>query len=152
MRKTRFFSLTVFFLALSSPLAYGQLRNLTVTSYEIVSYNIFTDKLTLNLTIKNDSTDFTLKSFTGLVYHNREVLITITAANIFISNGVSSVGVVCNVSRCKGVPFLRLTQCLFPFNIRNYTVDVSVAIQYPNIPIQYKKLKDISLSSKVVIN
>lgn len=129
--------------------AYGQLRNLSVTSYEVVAYNVFSDKLTLSITVRNDSTDFTIRSFTGLVYQNRYPIITITSANVFISHGISTIGVVCNVSRCYGVTVFRLAQCLFPFEISDYTIDVSVAVQYPSSGLQYKERKNISLSSRI---
>lgn len=152
MRGTILFSLTVFLLIATFTKGYGQMRNITITSYEIVSYNYFTDKLTLNLTVKNDSSDFVLKSFTGLVYQNKQPIVNITAANLSITNGISSIGVVCNVSRCTGVSLLRLAQCFLPFIIKNFTVDVSVAIQYPNSPIQHKKQKGICLSTRIVAN
>ncbi len=129
--------------------SYGQLRNLSVTSYDVVSYNIFTDQLTLKLTVRNDSTDFTLKSFSGLVYQNRYPLVRITAANLFIPHDVSTIGVVCNISRCFGVTVFRLAQCFLPFDIREYTIDVAVAVQYPFAPIEYKEQKNISLSTRV---
>lgn len=129
--------------------SYGQLRNLSVTSYDVVSYNIFTDQLTLKLTIRNDSTDFTLKSFSGLIYQNHQPLIRITAANLFIPHGVSTIGVICNISRCFGVSVIRLAQCFLPFDIYEYTIDVAVAVQYPFAPIEYKKQKNISLSTRV---
>ena len=132
-----------------SQTAYGQLRNLSVTSYDIIDYNVFTDKLTLKLTIKNDSTDFTIRSFTGLVYQNRQPLVRVTAANLFIPHDVSTIGVVCDISRCRGVSIFRLAQCLLLFNIHDYTVDVSVAIQYPSKAIEYKEQTDISLISRV---
>ena len=147
--KLRFFFLTALMLMAVSQTAYGQLRNLSVTSYDIIDYNVFTDKLTLKLTIKNDSTDFTIRSFTGLVYQNRQPLVRVTAANLFIPHDVSTIGVVCDISRCRGVSIFRLAQCLLLFNIHDYTVDVSVAIQYPSKAIEYKEQKDISLISRV---
>lgn len=147
----RFWFLALFALLLvgTSRESYGQLRNLSVTSYDVVSYNIFTDQLTLKLTVRNDSTGFTLKSFSGLVYQNRHPLVRITAANLFIPKDVSTIGVVCNISRCHGVTVFRLAQCFLPFDIREYTIDVAVAVQYPLAPIEYKEQKNISLSTRV---
>lgn len=147
--KYRLFFLTALMFMVVSQTAYGQLRNLSVTSYDVVSYNVFADKIILKLTIRNDSSDFTIRSFTGLVYHNRQPLVRLTAANLFIPHEVSTIGVVCDISRCRGVSIFRLAQCLFSFNIRDYSVDVSVAVQYPSQEIEYKEQKNISVISRV---
>lgn len=147
--KYKLFVMTIFVFLSVGKSIYGQLRNLSVTSYDVVAYNVFSDKLTLSITVRNDSTDFTIRSFTGLVYQNRYPIITITSANVFISHGISTIGVVCNVSRCYGVTVFRLAQCLFPFEISDYTIDVSVAVQYPSSGLQYKERKNISLSSRI---
>lgn len=131
---------------------YGQLRNLHVKKYDVISYNAFSGKLNLNLTIKNDSTDFIIRSFTGLVYQNKQPLVKITSASLYIPQGLSTIGAVCTVKRCKGVSFFRLVQCLFPFNLCDFTVDVSIAVQYPLSDIQMKEQKGISFSSYVDIN
>lgn len=127
--------------------AYGQLRNITITSYEIVSYNVFNEKMTLNLTVKNDSSDFTIKSITGLVYKDRQPFVTVTAANLYVPHGISTIEVVCSVSRCASVSIFKLVQCLFSFNIKDYSVDVAAAIQYPQCAIQYKEQKNIVVNS-----
>lgn len=143
------FILLVLFLLSSGSKAYGQLRNLSVISYDVVSCNVLSGKLTLKLTIRNDSTDFTIRSFSGLVYHDRLPLVHLTAANLFIPHDVSTIGVVCDVSRCTGVSIFRLAQCFIPFNISDYTVDVNVAVQYPAKEIEYKEQKNISMISRV---
>ena len=147
--RVRILFLTLLFLAIGGQKAYGQLRNLSLISYEIVSYNAFTDKLTLNLTVRNDSTDFVIRSFTGLVYQNREPLLHLTSANVFVSHGISTIGVVCKISRCLSVPIWRLAQCFLSFDINEYSVDVAVVVQYPSMEIQYKEKKDISLSTRI---
>lgn len=132
--------------------AYGQLRDLSLTSYNVVSYNIFTDKLTLKLTIRNDSTDFTIVSLTGLVYQNQHPLAYVTVANLYIPHGVSTIGAVCDISRCTGVSVFRLTQCFFPFDIRDYTVDVSIAVQFPEHKIEFKERKGIALAPRIELH
>lgn len=129
--------------------AYGQLKNITITSYEIVSYNFFSEKITLNLTINNDSIDFAIKSITGLVYKDRNPFVTVTAANLYLPHGKSTIGVVCSVSRCTSVSFFKLVQCLLTFNIKDYSVDVAAAIQYPQGDIQYKDRKNIVVNSLI---
>ncbi len=141
--------LQIIFLAANQE-AHSQLRNLTMTSYEIVSYNITSGKLTLNLTIRNDSTSFTINSFSGLIKQKKDSLIHLTAANLFIPHGESSIGVVCMVSRCPGVSLFRLARCLINHDIRDYSVDISVAVQYPFCAIEYKELNDVPLSTHIV--
>ena len=147
--KFRLFVLSALLFAALSQSAYGQLRNLSVTSYEVVSYNIFSDKLTLKVTIRNDSNDFTIRSFSGLVFQDRQPLVFVTAANLFIPHDVSTIGVVCNIRRCTGVSLFRLIHCLISFDILDYTVDVAVAVQYPGAAIEFKEQKGITLSSRV---
>lgn len=142
-------TLSIVFFTVAGANAHAQLRNLSVSSFEVVSYNIFTEELTLRLTIQNDSNDFTILSFTGLVYQNRLPLVHITSANLFIPHGVSTIGVVCIISRCTDITVFRLIQCLFPFNVTDYSVDVAVAVQYPYAQVEYKEMKDILLSSRV---
>ena len=120
-------------------------------SYEIVSCNVLLEKITVNLTLKNDSADFSVKSITGLVYKNKTPLVKVTAANLYVPHGISTIGVVCSISRCHSVPFFRLVQCMLLFDIREYSVDVSAAIQYPNSDIQYKEQKNVVLDSFVKI-
>ena len=139
--KSRIIVLTV--LAALSLKCHGQLRNISVISYEIVSYNVFSDKLTFNATVYNDSTEFTIRSFTGLVYKNRSPLVTVTAANLLIPHGISTVGVVCLVSRCPSVTFFQLAQCFLLFDINEYSADISAAIQYPQSGLQYKEQKNV---------
>ena len=140
-------SLTALFVTALNHNAYGQLKNISVISYEIVSYNVFTEKMTVNLTLKNDSSDLTIKSITGLVYKNRSRLVTVTAANLYVPHGESTIGIVCNVSRCTSVSVFDLVRCYFSFNIKDYSADLSAAIQYPLGDIQYKEQKNIVLSS-----
>ena len=147
--KPKLLALSILLLMAICPAAHAQLRNLSVTSYEVVSYNVFTDKLTLRLTIRNDSNDFTIRSFNGLVYQNQQPLVHLSAANLVVPHYVSTIGVVCHVSRCNGVSFFRLLKCLFPFNVFDYTVNVAVAVQYPNASVEYKEQKNIALSTRV---
>lgn len=128
---------------------YGQMRNITLMSYEIVSFNVLLEKVTLNITVENDSTEFTIKSITGLVYKNRTPLVSVTAANLYVPQGVSTIGVVCSVSRCSSVSFIKLVQCMLLFDIRDYSADVSAAIQYPSSGILYREQKNVILSKKV---
>ena len=128
---------------------YGQMRNITLMSYEIVSFNVLSEKVTLNITVENDSTEFTIKSITGLVYKNRTPLVSVTAANLYVPQGVSTIGVVCSVSRCSSVSFLKLVQCMLLFDIRDYSADVSAAVQYPSSGILYREQKNVILSKKV---
>ena len=127
----------------------GQMRNITLMSYEIVSFNVLSEKVTLNITVENDSTEFTIKSITGLVYKNRTPLVSVTAANLYVPQGVSTIGVVCSVSRCSSVSFLKLVQCMLLFDIRDYSADVSAAVQYPSSGILYREQKNVILSKKV---
>ena len=128
---------------------YGQMRNITLMSYEIVSFNVLSEKVTLNITVENDSTEFTIKSITGLVYKNRTPLVSVTAANLYVPQGVSTIGVVCSVSRCSSVSFIKLVQCMLLFDIRDYSADVSAAVQYPSSGILYREQKNVILSKKV---
>lgn len=128
---------------------YGQMRNITLMSYEIVSFNVLSEKVTLNITVENDSTEFTIKSITGLVYKNGVPLVSVTTANLYVPQGVSTIGVVCSVSRCSSVSFIKLVQCMLLFDIRDYSADVSAAIQYPSSGILYREQKNVILSKKV---
>lgn len=142
-------ALCIVLLLVATSAAKCQIRNLTLTAYEIVSCNILSEKITLNLTIKNDSTDFTIKSITGLVYKNGAPLVSVTTANLYVPQGVSTIGVVCSVSRCSSVSFIKLVQCMLLFDIRDYSADVSAAIQYPSSGILYREQKNVILSKKV---
>ena len=128
---------------------YGQMRNITLMSYEIVSCNVLSEKVTLNITVENDSTEFTIKSITGLVYKNGTPLVSVTTANLYVPQGVSTIGVVCSVSRCSSVSFLKLVQCMLLFDIRDYSADVSAAVQYPSSGILYREQKNVILGNKV---
>jgi len=139
--------LVLFYVATNA--AKCQIRNLTLTSYEIISCNFFSDKITLNLTIKNDSTDFTIKSITGLVYKNGVPLVCVTTANLYVPQGISTIGVVCSVSLCRAVTFLQLVQCMLLFDIHDYSADVSAAIQYPRSRILYREQKNVILNKIV---
>ena len=127
----------------------GQMRNITLMSYEIVSCNVLSEKVTLNITVENDSTEFTIKSITGLVYKNGAPLVSVTTANLYVPQGVSTIGVVCSVSRCSSVSFLKLVQCMLLFDIRDYSADVSAAVQYPSSGILYREQKNVILGNKV---
>ena len=127
----------------------GQMRNITLMSYEIVSCNVLSEKVTLNITVENDSTEFTIKSITGLVYKNGTPLVSVTTANLYVPQGVSTIGVVCSVSRCSSVSFLKLVQCMLLFDIRDYSADVSAAVQYPSSGILYREQKNVILGNKV---
>lgn len=144
-------ALCVVLLLAATNAAKCQIRNLTVTSYEIVSCNVLSERITLNLTIKNDSTDFTIKSITGLVYKNGAPLVSVTAANLYVPQGVSTIGVVCSVSRCRSVSFFKLVQCMLLFDILDYSADVSAAVQYPRSGILYREQKNVILSEKITV-
>jgi len=127
---------------------YGQLRNIHVTSYKVMAYNVFTDELSLNISVRNDSTDFVIRNFTGLVYQKEDPLVYVTSSNVPIPNGLSTINVKCNISRCSGISLFRLAQCLLPFKISDYTVDVSIAVEYQDVGIQYKAQKGITFNGR----
>lgn len=135
----------VFFLAAIGVNTYGQLRNLSLKSYDIVSYNFVAGRMTLDLTVSNDTTDFTLNSFYALIYQHQDSLLSVTAENILIPHGISTIRIPFQISRCKGISILRLFRCLVVFHIRDYSADVAVSLQYPDAIIQRKERKGIPL-------
>lgn len=82
----------------------------------------------VQVSVRNDTTTFTMSNITGVIYKNGQAFVRGQADPVRVPAGSSMVKVTGTAALCQGVSLWAVLGCLFGFDIEDYTADVSMTI------------------------
>jgi len=82
----------------------------------------------VQVTLRNDTTTFTMSDITGVIYKKGKPFVQGQADPVRVPAGNSTVRVTGVAALCPGISLWTVLGCLFGFDIEDYTADVSMVI------------------------
>ena len=110
----------------------AQLSRLHFKSYKIASINPLSTRScdgAVQLSLRNDTTAFTMSRISGVAYKNGRPFVKGSAKDVSIPAGNVTTTVSGNVTLCDGITIWTVLGCLFGFNASDYTIDINMTIR-----------------------